>query len=206
MWRMSIATVWIVDDNQEVLESLSWLIESVNYNVMAFDNPKDFLANYDDDNDNSGCLVLDVRMPEMCGIELQTILCERSYHVPIIFLTGHGDITMAVDAMKKGAFEFFTKPVRNQNLLGSINRAVKQDAENKKDFKKVTEILERVKTLTPREKEVMDHMVQGKLTKAIAQEIGISPKTVEVHRSKVLKKMQVSSLVKLINVMLKNPV
>ncbi len=188
-------TVFIVDDDREVTDSLLWLIESVGYQVEVFYDPQTFLDNYDQ---CSGCLVLDVRMPEISGLELQEILKEKKITLPIIFITGHGDIPMAVRAMKLGAMEFLTKPVNNQILLETINKAIKLDQKQKKDIVEHEKIKARFQRLTPREKEVMKLMVKGNLTKIIADKLGISPNTAELHRAKVMKKMEVKAIAELV--------
>lgn len=192
---MNKSTVFIVDDDKEVTESLLWLIESVGYQVEVFHNPQVFLERYEQ---RPGCLVLDVRMPEMSGLELQETLKEKNITLPIIFITGHGDIPMAVRAMKSGASEFLTKPVNNQILLETINKAIKFDHKLRESRLENAKLAARFERLTPREKEVMMLMVKGKLTKVIADKLGISPNTAELHRAKVMKKMEVKALAELV--------
>lgn len=194
-------TVYIVDDDKEVTDSLCWLIESVGYKVKIFHNPQKFLSDYEH---QPGCLVLDVRMPEMSGLELQEVLKERQIKIPIIFITGHGDIPMAVRAMKYGATEFLTKPVNNQVLLETINKAIKLDTKQREQEIENAKVLARFDRLTPREREVMELMVKGKLTKVIADNLGISPNTAELHRAKVMKKMEVKALAELVTLAVSN--
>ncbi len=191
-----IATIFVVDDDDAVTQAMSWLIESVGYSVKIFNNAQAFLDNY---RNESGCLILDVRMPEVSGLELQDILLSRGINIPVIFVTAHGDVPMAVRAMKKQAVDFLTKPVNNQMLLESINRAIRIDTKNREALakKEVYQSLEH--QLTPREHEVMLLMIEGNSTKAIASQLGISPNTAELHRAKVMKKMQVKTLAELVS-------
>lgn len=190
------AYVFIVDDDSSVLKSLCWLIESVGYQVKAYESANAFLKDYDPS--KAGCLVLDVRMPEVNGLELQELLHKRKIDIPIIFITAHGDIAMAVDAMKKGAVDFITKPINNQKLLDCVNKAIRLDIENRGSKKDSNEFYQCVKTLTPRETEIMTHLVSGKFTKNIASNLDISPNTVDVHRANIIKKMNVKGLSELI--------
>lgn len=194
------ATVFVVDDDDAMLESIRFLIESVELQVKTFPSAKDFLDNYK--SEEAGCLILDVRMAGMSGLELQQQLNENKVKIPIIFITGHGDVQMAVKAMQAKAFEFLTKPFNDQTLLDSINKAIAFDAEKRKDHDEIKTINECMNRLTPREKEIMHLVVMGKLNKVIAAELDISPKTVELHRSKIMEKMQVNSLANLVRVVL----
>lgn len=194
------ATVFVVDDDDAMLESIRFLIESVELHVKTFSSAKEFLDNYKPE--ELGCLILDVRMAGMSGLELQQQLNENKVEIPIIFITGHGDVQMAVKAMQAKAFDFLTKPFNDQTLLDSINKAITFDAEKRKDHDEIKTINECMKRLTPREKEVMHLVVMGKLNKVIAGELDISPKTVELHRSKIMEKMQVNSLADLVRVVL----
>lgn len=196
------ATVWVVDDDKAVLESLQWLMESVGYTVKTFTKAKDFLTAYEPI--RIGCLVVDVRMQGMSGLELQENMHNRGIKIPVIFITGHGDVSMAVRAMKAGAMEFLSKPVNNQILLESVNKAIVQDIEIKKQAKRNAHAIALAKTLTPREYEVMTLMVAGKLNKVIAYDLGISLSTVELHRAKVMKKMRVKSLAQLVRLVMAN--
>ena len=196
------ATVWVVDDDKAVLESLQWLMESVGYTVKTFTKAMDFLSTYEPI--RIGCLVVDVRMQGMTGLELQESMGKRGIKIPVIFITGHGDVSMAVRAMKAGAMEFLSKPVNNQILLEAVNKAILKDIEIKKQSKQNEHAIALVKTLTPREFEVMGLMVAGKLNKIIAYELGISLSTVELHRAKVMKKTKVRSLAQLVRLVMAN--
>ncbi len=192
------ATIFVVDDDDAMSKSIRWLIESVNLNVKTFSNAKEFLDNYE--KNTHGCLILDVRMPGMSGLELQDTLKSSHITIPIIFITGHGDVPMAIKAMKAGAFEFLTKPFNDQTLLESINKAIEFDVSQRvknEEFEAISKCIER---LTPREREVMNLVVEGKLNKVIAADLKISPKTVELHRAKIMEKMEADSLAQLVRV------
>lgn len=190
------ATVYVVEDDSSLRDALVGLLESVNYKVMPFQNAELFLQNYAP-NANE-CLVLDIRMPKMSGLELQKILKEKKIVIPIVFISGHGDIEMAVTAIKEGAIDFITKPFRHQQLLDVVNKALAIDLVEKKKQKKITDLAQLKQRLTARELEVMDKMLYGKLSKEIGEELGISPNTVDTHRANILKKMEISSLSELI--------
>jgi two-component system, LuxR family, response regulator FixJ len=151
----------------------------------------------------SGCLVLDIRMPDMSGLEVQQQLNRMGSMMPVIFITGHGDVPMAVQAMKEGAFEFIQKPFRDQDLLDRINHALKQDAENRSTVSRRAEVLRRVETLTPCERQVMDMVVDGTANKVIAIDLNLSERTVEIHRAKVMEKMGARSVAHLVKLQLK---
>lgn len=197
-------TVFVVDDDEAVRRSLRWLIESVGLKVETFASAKEFLANYRPG--RPGCLVLDVRMPEMSGLDLQEKLLSANIRIPIIFLTGHGDVPMAVRAMKSGATDFIGKPFNDQLLLDRIQRAIKQDVEWRGEQSQRAEIELRWAKLTPREREVMEMVVAGKSNKAIAAQLGVSSKTIEAHRAKFMEKMQADSLPDLMRITLKHDV
>ncbi len=195
---MSEPTVFIVDDDLAVARSLRWLIESVQLKVETFASAQAFLDGYDAA--KPGCLVLDVRMPGMSGIELQERLTAQRIRVPIIFITGHGDVQMAVRAVQAGAFDFIEKPFNDQDLLDRMQRAISFDAERRGRDTQRAQLSALVASLTPREREVMDLVVEGMSNKAVANTLGLSAKTVEVHRAKVMEKMNarsVSDLVKM---------
>jgi len=185
------ATVFIVDDDEAALKSLQWLVESFGHKVKPFEKAMDFLDTYQ--TNQAGVLLLDAQMPGTTGVELQNIMCDRRITLPIIFITGHGDIDMAVRTIKKGAIDFLTKPINNHALLEAINRALKEDSKQRKANKIAQTISDLVEALTPREHEVMQLMLSGKSTKAIAIALNISPNTVDIHRAKVMKKMKVKS-------------
>ena len=193
-------TVYIVDDDEAVRESLGLLLESVDQVSSGFDSATSFLESYDDD--MAGCIVLDIRMPGMNGMELQKKLNDVNSILPIIFVTGHGDVPMAVEAMQHGAVDFIQKPYREQDLLDKINQALNIDQQQRADLKEKQEIIKRIETLTPREKEVMTMMIDGNANKVIAIDLGISQRTVEIHRSRVMEKMSTHSLAHLVRMVL----
>ncbi len=191
-------TVFVVDDDPAIRESLRWLIESVGLNVKIFTTAQEFLETYDPT--MSGCLVLDIRMPGMSGLDLQNELAARRINIPILIITGHAEGPVAVHAMKAGALDFIEKPFSDQLLLDRIRRAIEKDAEVRLAHSQQAEVAARLAQLTPREREVMNLVIAGKANKVIASELGLSPKTVEVHRAHVMKKMQVDSLADLVRV------
>jgi two-component system, LuxR family, response regulator FixJ len=190
------AMVYVVDDDDGMRRALSLLLNTVGYKTAAFANPKDFLAKFKPD--TAGCLVLDIRMPGMSGLELQQQLNRMGSMLPVIFITGHGDVPMAVQAMKEGAFEFVQKPFRDQDLLDRINHALQQDKENRNTLARQADVLHRLETLTPREKQVMELVVDGAANKVIAIDLGLSERTVEIHRAKVMEKMGARSVAHLV--------
>ncbi len=189
-------TVYVVDDDAALRESLAFLIESVGLQVRTFESADDFLTGIAPD--AHGCLLLDVRMPGMSGLELQARLGDHGITLPVLILTGHGDVPMAVRAMKAGAFDFFEKPFNDQALLDRINRAIEHDGHRRQTNGQMRAIAERLDRLSPREREVLDLVVSGRLNKEIAADLGVSEKTVESHRSKVMFKMEANSLVELV--------
>jgi FixJ family two-component response regulator len=188
--------VFIVDDDSGVREALSSLIRSVGFGVQTFASANDFLRGQRPD--APGCLVLDVRLPGLSGLDLQRELTQGSIHIPIIFITGHGDIPMTVRAMKAGAVEFLTKPFRDQDLLDAIQQAIGRDRASRQERAEVAELRERFQLLTPREREVMQRVVEGLLNKQVAAELGTSEVTVKLQRSQVMQKMQAGSLAELV--------
>lgn len=193
---MTNQNVFVVDDDQAVRESLRWLIESVGLNVKTFSNGQELLENFAED--NISCLVLDVRMPGISGLDLQQRLRNMNAKVPVIIVTGHADVPMAIQAMKAGAFDFIEKPYSDQLLLERIQCAIEQDDCFRKEQAVCKEIKDRIQTLTPREKEVMELVVSGHSNKSIAKELGVSIKTVEVHRGNLMTKMKAQSLSELV--------
>jgi len=183
-----LSTVFIVDDDPAVCKSLRWLIESVGLPVETFDSARDFLNRKDPA--RPGCLVLDVRMPGMSGLELQEALVEEGCTWPVIIMSAHGDVPMAVRAMKSGAVYFFEKPVAEQMLLDHIQHALDFDREQRQKMATQQETLDRYISLTPREAEVLDLVAEGLSSKQIGQKLNVSFKTVEAHRAKITKKMQ----------------
>jgi RNA polymerase sigma factor (sigma-70 family) len=190
------ATVFIVDDDPAIRFAMQALMDSVNINHEIFSSGDEFLESVGDH--RAGCLVLDIRMPGLGGLELQEELIKRKSTLPIIFITGHGDVPMAVDAMQKGAVDFIQKPFRDQDLLDRIREALKTDAERREEQQRHTEVAERLDRLTNREREVFDLVVTGKPNKVIAYELGVSQRTVEIHRARVMEKMQARSLADLV--------
>ena len=189
-------TVFIVDDDAAVRRFLSGLIQSVELRVEAFASARDFLEAYEPG--QPGCLVLDVRMPGMSGLELQRELAERAIDLPVIVLTGHGNVQVAVHAMKAGAVDFVEKPFDNELLLDRIQKAVAESVRARGERIKRIEIAERMQLLTPREREVLDLVVAGQTNKGVARRLDISEKTVEIHRANVMRKMKAKSLADLV--------
>ena len=188
-------TVFVVDDDAAVRKAVSRLLRSAGIAVAAFASPREFLEQYDPA--TPGCLVLDIAMPGLNGLQLQTTLGENGSILPIIFLTGHGDVSKSVQAMKHGAFDFLTKPVSARNLLPAIRAAIERDAVARQEQAKFSEIHARLDTLTPREREVLEHVVAGKLNKQIAGDLGITEATVKMHRARVMVKMKLQSVAEL---------
>ncbi|MCS5563391.1 response regulator FixJ [Marinobacter sp.] len=193
-------TVYVVEDDEAVRDSLELLLKSDGKPVKTYESATSFLKDYSDQ--MAGCIVLDIRMPGMDGMELQKKLNEKHSILPIIFVTGHGDVPMAVDAMKEGAVDFIQKPYREEALLEKIEAALAQDLEQRKSLDEKQEIIRRVKSLTPREHEIMDRMIAGQANKVIAIELEISQRTVEIHRSRVMHKMGTHSLAHLVRMVL----
>lgn len=190
------ATVYVVDDDDGMRRALSLLLNTVGYKAAAFATPTEFLDKFKPD--AAGCLILDIRMPGMSGLELQQRLNSKGSMLPVIFITGHGDVPMAVQAMKEGAFEFVQKPFRDQDLLDRINHALEQDKENRSSLAQRADVLQRFDSLTPREKQVLDMIVDGAANKVIAIDLGLSERTVEIHRAKVMEKMGARSVAHLV--------
>jgi two-component system, LuxR family, response regulator FixJ len=196
----SEATVFIVDDDEAVRDSLGLLLRSVGYRARCYGSARDFLKAFDPR--DYGCLVLDIRMPGMTGLELQKHLAELGCNIPIVFITGHGDIPMAVEAVRQGAVDFLQKPFADQELVDRINDAMKQAAQQREGELERLEILDRVESLTAREKQVMGQVVLGKANKVIAGDLGVSQRTVEIHRARVMEKMQANSLAHLVRMVM----
>jgi FixJ family two-component response regulator len=191
------ATVFVVDDDAAVLKSLSRLLRSAGLAAATFSSPRDFLDQHDPN--TPGCLVLDVAMPGLNGLELQQALMARGHELAIIFLTGHGDIPMSVKAMKQGAVDFLTKPVDRDDLLKAVRVAIEKDRLQRQAHAEVAEIQQRLATLTPREREVMHHVISGHLNKQTAADLGTVEKTIKVHRARVMEKMKVHSVAELVH-------
>ena len=192
--------VFVVDDDEAIRDSLKWLLESHGLLVRHYASPQAFLAACD--STLSGCLVLDVRMPEMSGLELHERLGERGISWPVIFITGHGDVPMAVSALKRGAADFIEKPFRDEEMLGLIRNCLAIDAEQRTRQQRDSVLHERSASLTEREREVMKLIAGGNLNKEIAEQLGISVKTVEVHRGRVMDKMAARTVADLVQMSL----
>lgn len=193
-------TVFVVDDDDAVRGALSMLFRSVGLPVEAFASAPQFLSDYT--RGAPGCILLDVRMPEMSGLELQDRLREEKIDIPVIILTGHGDVPMAVRAIKAGAFDFVEKPFNNQVLIERVQKAIELDQQSRQSGRWASEIARRLERLTPRERQVLEKVVAGLSNKAIANDLGITDRTVEIHRAKVMRKMQASSLAELVRMTL----
>jgi len=189
-------TVFIVDDDPGVLKALSRMVRARGYDVRSFTSPHGFLA--DHDAKVPGCAVLDVSMPGLDGFELQRALAADGALRPIIFLTGKGDIPMSVRAMREGAIDFLTKPVSDEDLLAAIGRAVKQDAESRQISANLALIQAKIATLTPRERQVLTHVIAGRLNKQIAGDLGTAEKTIKVHRARMMEKLSVRTVADLV--------
>jgi FixJ family two-component response regulator len=198
--KQGLPIVFIVDDDEAVRNSLRLLVKSVGLTAAALVSAQEFLASYDPL--QPGCLVLDVRMPGMSGLELQQQLNLRGAVIPVIFITGHGDVPMAVEAMQQGAFDFLQKPFRDQDLIDRIQRALEKDRANRAELGKHNRLRERHQALTPREREVLALVMTGKANKVMAADLGLSQRTVEVHRARVMEKMGASSLAHLVRMVL----
>jgi two-component system response regulator TtrR len=200
MLRDAEQVIYVVDDDEAMRDSMNWLLEGEGYAVACFESGEHFLAAFRDD--MRGCLVLDVRMPEMSGLELHEHLADRGSALPVIFVTGHGDVPMAVGALQRGACDFIEKPFHNEDLLARIQRALTLDCEQATRRRRTDAIAQRLELLTQREREVMDLVVAGKLNKQIADTLDISMKTVEAHRARVMDKMGARTLAELVRVVM----
>ncbi len=197
---MTDPTVFIVDDEAEVRDALKLLMDSVGLAAETFASAQEYLDQFEPQ--RPGCLVLDIRMPGLSGLELQEKLSKEPLHPPIVIITGHGDVPMAVRAVQAGAVDFIEKPFRDQVLLDSVHRAITRDAEQRGEASRLADIEARLQRLTPREKEVLDLVMTGMRNKVIAVELGVSQSTVEAHRAKVMEKMEARTLSDLMRMML----
>lgn len=188
--------VYVVDDDEGIREGLSLLLETTGQKTKLYSSALDFLDDYH--NKTRGCLILDIRMPSMTGLDLQTRLNALGATLPIIFITGHGDIPMAVEAMRQGALDFIRKPFREQDLLDRINQALSIDAGRSKHESDRSIILSKLALLSERERQIFERVAKGDMNKVIAHDLGISERTVEVHRSQVMKKLAVKTLAELV--------
>ncbi|HEX3536700.1 MAG TPA: response regulator transcription factor [Stellaceae bacterium] len=192
----AVPVVYVIDDDASVRNALSNLLRSVGMSAEVFASPQEFL--HSPEPEGPACIVLDVRFPGRSGLDLQRDLAEAGRPLPIIFMTGHGDIPMTVRAMKAGAVEFLTKPFRDQDLLDAVAVALDKDRARRTGEKRIDELRERLDTLTPREREVLHLVIAGRLNKQIAGELGVSEMTVKIHRRHMMRKMQASRIVELV--------
>ena len=198
MMTSNQAITYVIDDDKAVRESLRWLIESVGLPVETYASARDFTNSFS--NDRPGCIVLDVRMPEISGLELQEHLKAHNIQTPIIIITGHGDVPMAVRALKNGAVDFIEKPFNDQALLDRIQHALQQDTETRNKQAVLGVAKDGLAHLTKRELEVLNRVIAGESSKRIAADLGLSTKTVEAHRAKIMQKLQVKSVAELVRV------
>jgi two-component system, LuxR family, response regulator FixJ len=192
--------IFVVDDDDGMRGALGTLLGTVGFKTELFAGPREFLERFRID--APGCLILDIRMPEMSGLEVQQRLNRAGAMLPVIFITGHGDIPMAVQAMKEGAFQFIQKPFRDQELLDHINHALQLDSDNRAALAHRADIKQRIETLTPREKQVFERVVAGEANKVMAIDLGLSERTVEIHRARVMEKMSARSVAHLVKMYL----
>jgi FixJ family two-component response regulator len=193
-------TVYIVDDDNGVRSSIRILMKSVGLPATTFASAQEFLAAYHAT--QGGCVVLDIRMPGMSGLELQQELNQRGAVIPVIFITGHGDVPMAVEAMRHGAFDFLQKPFRDQDLIDRVQQALLRDRETRDGLKEHGRIRAHLASLTARERQVLDLLIAGKANKAMAHELSLSQRTVEIHRAHVMEKMAARSIAQLVRMVL----
>ena len=189
-------TIFVIDDDASLRKSLSRLLRSAGYTTEAFASAEEFLAR--DHYGGIGCLLLDVQMPGLSGMDLQKELNRADYHMPIIFVTGHGDIPMSVEAMKDGALDFLTKPFHDKELLQVIEKAIEKDTYARAEYDEILDIRRRIERLTLRENEILGYVITGMLNKQIAFELGIAEKTVKVHRGRIMEKLCVASVAELV--------
>jgi len=197
---MSEPRVFVIDDDLEVREALELLMQSVGLAVRTYGSAQAFLETFDPH--QPGCIVLDVRMPGISGLDLQERLSKEKPHPPVIIITGHGDVPMAVRAVKSGAVDFIEKPFNDQVLLDSVHKAIEKDARQRGDASRLSELVQRYESLTPREKEVLKMVASGQRNKVIAGELNVTQSTVEAHRAKVMEKMNARSLSDLMRIVL----
>ena len=201
--RTSKPTAYVVDDDEAIRTLWRWLLESNGIAVQTFATAAEFIAAYQEG--GLACLVLDVRLPGMSGLELQQYLKQKGIDIPIVFVSGHGDVSTAVSAIKGGAVDFIQKPFGYREVLQIIQRAFERDAEIREKRARRSQVAERLANLTERERAVMRRVIEGKLNKVIADELGISVKTVEFHRAKVMEKMGADSVAGLVQLMMQHP-
>ena len=190
------ANVYLVDDDAGVLKSLARLLRAAGLNAVPHVSPREFLERYD--SSRPGCLVLDVAMPDLNGLDLQAELAARGSEIPIVFLSGRANVPMSVRGMKQGASDFLTKPVNEAELLSAVHAALERDRLARMERAEVDEIRRRAATLTPREREVMEHVISGQLNKQTASDLGTAVTTIKVHRARMMEKMKVESVAELV--------
>jgi len=195
--KNDVPVVYLVDDDEAVRDSLGILLKSIGFMHESYASALDFLEHYDPK--RHACLVADIRMPGLSGLELQQRLNEQGAEIPIIFITGHADVPMAVTAMKSGAADFVQKPFRDQDLIDRIHKGLQRDSERRVTRAEEDEIRARIALLTPRESEVMRRVVRGQANKVIAMDLGVSQRTVELHRARVMRKLKMRSLAELVH-------
>lgn len=198
---MEAATVFIVDDEEAVRDSIAMLLRSVRLQTRCFVNAAEFLERYRPE--EPGCLVLDVRMPRMSGLELQQALNRRGWTLPLIFITGHGDVPMAVEAMRAGALDFLQKPFKDDDLIRRVQNALEQDARERSELQARDALRQRFQALTPRERDVAQRIAAGEANKVVALELGLSERTVELHRANLMQKLGLRNLAQLVQFMLR---
>ena len=191
--------IFVVDDDADIRDSMRMLLEVAGFKVRSFTSAKHFLA---DDHPKHGCLIADIRMPDMSGLELQEEVTRRHIDLPVIIITGHGDVPLAVQAMKSGAIDFLEKPFSDDMILGSVRRALEVGSRARGRAAETKAAKDLLSALTPRERGVLDKLVQGRSNKVVAYELGISPRTVEIHRAHIMNKMEASSLSDLVRLVL----
>jgi FixJ family two-component response regulator len=189
-------TIFVIDDDASVRKSLSRLLRSAGYTTETFASAEEFLGR--DHYNGIGCLLLDVQMPGLSGMGLQKELNRADYHMPIIFITGHGDIPMGVEAMKKGAVDFLTKPFPDKELLQAVEKAIEKDSYGRAEYEETLDIRRRMDRLTPRENEILRYIITGMLNKQIAYDLKIAEKTVKIHRSRIMEKLEIDSVAELV--------
>ena len=189
-------TVFVVDDDASMRRALSYLLESAGYRAETYSSAEKFLAR--EHYDGVGCIILDVRMPGLNGMGLQEKLIRSDYAMPIIFLTGHGELDIGIQAMKKGAIDFLTKPCDDEQLLGAVHSAIEKDKQARGSYKEKQEIRGRIELLTPRENEILRYVISGMLNKQIALKLGIAEQTVKIHRGRIMEKLCAESVADLV--------
>ena len=188
--------VFVIDDDASMRRALSYLLQSAGYKVETHSSAEEFLRR--EHYDGVGCIILDVRMPGLSGMDLQEKLMGSDYRMPIIFLTGHGELSMGVEAMKKGAIDFLTKPCDDEQLLGAVHSAIEKDRQARGSYNEKQEIRGRIELLTPRENEILRYVISGMLNKQIALKLGIAEQTVKIHRGRIMEKLCAESVADLV--------